>query len=149
MSALKLGELWAIPIMLRVSLLEGLSALTAPLGRRQRARLEADNWAETLVRAAQTDFAVSIFRPGMIVGDSRTGAIQTFNTIYVPLRMYLTGKLPLVPTSPSLRLNIVPVDYVADCIARLSFDARARGLTFHLVGPTTSLRPSYLSSARC
>lgn len=95
--------------------------------------------AEALVHAAQQELHVSIFRPGMIVGDSKTGAIKTFNTVYVPLRMYLNGKLPLVPTSRSMRLNIVPVDYVAECIARLLFEARAEGLNFHLVAPPTSL----------
>ncbi len=97
--------------------------------------------AETLVHAAQQELHVSIFRPGMIVGDSKTGAIKTFNTVYVPLRMYLNGKLPLVPTSRSMPLNIVPVDYVADCIARLIFEPRADGLNFHLVAPPAS-RPT-------
>jgi long-chain acyl-CoA synthetase len=95
--------------------------------------------AEALVRAVQTEVPISIFRPGMIVGNSTTGAIKTFNTVYVPLRLFLNGKLPLVPTSPSLRLNIVPVDYVAECVRRLTFDVRARGLTFHLVPPSSRL----------
>ena len=36
--------------------------------------------AELLVRQAATSIPVSIFRPGMIVGDSQTGAVKTFNT---------------------------------------------------------------------
>ncbi len=95
--------------------------------------------AESLVRAAQPDLDVSIFRPGMIVGDSTTGAVKTFNTIYVPLQLCLTGRLPLLPASRNLRLNIVPVDYVADCIAQLTFDPRASGLTFHLVPPAAKV----------
>ncbi|MGE5573057.1 MAG: SDR family oxidoreductase, partial [Bacteroidota bacterium] len=35
---------------------------------------------ESLVRAAMKDLPITILRPGMVVGDSRTGAIQTFNT---------------------------------------------------------------------
>ncbi|HLZ28100.1 MAG TPA: SDR family oxidoreductase [Chloroflexota bacterium] len=95
--------------------------------------------AEALVRAAQAELGVSIFRPGMIVGDSKTGAIQTFNTIYPPLRLLLNGKLPMVPTRRSLRLNMVPVDYVAEGIVRLTFDPRAEGLTFHLIPPPAQL----------
>ena len=55
----------------------------------------------------------------MIVGDSRTGEITTFNTFYLPLRRYLTGRPHVVPVSPRLRVNIVPVDYVADSIVSL------------------------------
>jgi long-chain acyl-CoA synthetase len=95
--------------------------------------------SEALVRAARSELPVSIFRPGMVVGDSRTGAVKTFNTFYAPLRLYLSGKLPFVPAARSLRLNIVPVDYVAEAVSRLTFDRRAAGLTFHLVAPTASL----------
>jgi long-chain acyl-CoA synthetase len=94
---------------------------------------------ECLVQAARSDLPISIFRPGMVVGDSRTGAVKTFNTIYVALRRYLTGKLPVLPASPALRLNIVPVDYVADATARLTFEPAAAGLTFHLTAPQESL----------
>lgn len=88
---------------------------------------------ELLVRGAMSSFPVSIFRPGMVVGDSRTGEIRRFNTVYVPLRMYLSGRLRLVPSRSDLRANMVPVDYVADAIAKLAFDPRAAGLTFHLM----------------
>ncbi len=87
---------------------------------------------ERLVRQAMPDLPVSVFRPGMVVGDSLTGEIQAFNTVYVPLRLYLTGRLRLIPAKPDMPLNIVPVDYVAGAIARLAFDRRAAGLTFHL-----------------
>lgn len=94
---------------------------------------------ERLVRAEMERLPVSVFRPAMIVGDSRTGEVRTFNTFYVALRRYLTGHLRVAPASPRLRLNIVPVDHVADAIVRLSFDAAAEGLTFHLTAPGEDL----------
>ncbi len=87
---------------------------------------------ELRVREAMRELPVSVFRPGMVVGDSRTGEIRAFNTVYVPLRLYLSGRLRLIPARPDLPLNLVPVDYVAGAIARLAFDPRAAGLTFHL-----------------
>ncbi len=87
---------------------------------------------EMLVRASMETLPVSVFRPGMVVGDSQTGAIRCFNTIYVPLRLYLSGRLRIVPSAPDLRANMVPVDYVAGAIAKLAFDPRAVGQTFHL-----------------
>jgi long-chain acyl-CoA synthetase len=81
---------------------------------------------ERLVRAARAELPVTVVRPAMIVGDTRTGAIKTFNTVYVPLRRYLTGRLRVVPTRPGLRVNIVPVDWVADATVRLTFDRSRR-----------------------
>lgn len=75
---------------------------------------------------------VSIFRPGMIVGDSHSGAVKAFNTLYYPLRLYMTSRLRIAPARPDLRVDLVPVDYVASAITRLTFDPRAAGLTFHL-----------------
>ncbi|HEX5902573.1 MAG TPA: AMP-binding protein [Actinomycetota bacterium] len=95
--------------------------------------------AERLVREAASQLPISIVRPSMIVGDSRTGVIKTFNTFYVPLRLFLSGRLRIVPARRSLRVNIVPVDYVADAIVRLMFDPAGAGLTFHLTTPTDEL----------
>jgi long-chain acyl-CoA synthetase len=94
---------------------------------------------ELLVRAASSELPVSIVRPAMIVGDSRTGDVKTFNTFYTPLRLFLSGKLRIIPASRRLRVNIVPVDYVADAIVRLAFEPPAEGLTFHLTTPTDQL----------
>lgn len=94
---------------------------------------------EQLVQSAKTELPVTVFRPGMIVGDSRTGAVETFNTFYVPLRLYLSGRLWLLPARPNLRVNIVPVDYVADAIARLCFEPGAAGLNLHLTAPEAAL----------
>ncbi len=94
---------------------------------------------ECLVQAAKAELPISVLRPGMVVGDSRTGAIKTFNTLYVPLRLYLTGKLHFLPAAPSLRVNLVPVDYVAEAIVRLTLDPQAEGLNFHLTAPWEEL----------
>lgn len=94
---------------------------------------------ESEVEVRKSSFDISIFRPSMIVGESSTGYIKTFNTVYVPLRLYLNGKLPLIPVSPSMKINLVPVDYVADAVSDLTFDKRAVNKTFHLTAPSESL----------
>jgi long-chain acyl-CoA synthetase len=94
---------------------------------------------EQLVQAAKGELPVSVFRPSMVVGDSTTGEIKTFNTFYFPLRLYLTGKMRLMPVSKQLRINIVPVDYVAKAVAQLTFDPKAAGKTFHVVAPFEAL----------
>jgi long-chain acyl-CoA synthetase len=94
---------------------------------------------ERLVRDAMADLSVSVLRPAMIVGSARTGEVRTFNTFYVGLRRYLTGHLRLAPANPRLRVNIVPVDHVADAIVRLTFAPAAEGMTFHLTAPAEEL----------
>jgi len=95
--------------------------------------------AEKSVREAGARLPISIFRPGMIVGDSLTGEVRSFNTIYYPLRLYFERGIRMVPVSSSSRINIVPVDYVADSVVRLTQMAEAEGLTFHLTVPFASL----------
>ena len=89
--------------------------------------------AEELVRASGLPF--SICRPGMIVGDSGTGWIRNFNTVYYVLKRMLLGKMPVFPISSDTLLNIVPGDYVADSILRICSAKEAEGRTFHLTCP--------------
>ncbi|BDZ69792.1 AMP-binding protein [Methanobacterium petrolearium] len=93
--------------------------------------------AEKAVR--ESDLPYSIFRPGMVVGNSKTGEIKTFNTVYSLLKLYLNGKLRVIPTSSSLTLNMIPVDYVTEAISSLTFNVQARNKTFHLTAPQHSL----------
>jgi long-chain acyl-CoA synthetase len=90
---------------------------------------------EKLVQQAKKGLPISVFRPGLIVGHSGTGAIKTFNTVYFPLRLYLTKKPAIIPIDPAMRVNLVPVDYVAGAVVRLTFLPEATGLNFHLVSP--------------
>jgi long-chain acyl-CoA synthetase len=98
---------------------------------------------ELLVREAMRELPATVFRPGIVVGDSATGEIACFNTVYVPLKLYLYGKLKLIPARPGMRVNMVPVDHVTDGVFRLTFDPRAEGLTFHL-----TVDPQLLPTAR-
>jgi thioester reductase-like protein len=79
--------------------------------------------AEALLRD-QYDLPLSVVRPSIIVGDSRTGWTPTFNVIYWPLRAYSSGRLDAVPAHPMGRLDVVPVDYVADGIVAVLEDNR-------------------------
>ena len=97
--------------------------------------------AELLVRDAGATLPTSIVRPAQIVGDSVTGFAATFNTMYYPLKLYLKGSLPVIPASPSMRVNMVPVDYVARLAARAALGPQAVGKTFHAVMPT-QLQPT-------
>lgn len=94
---------------------------------------------ETLIAKARAELPISVFRPGMVVGDSKTGQIKTFNTVYFPLRLYFKGQMRIFPVRPSLKVNMVPVDYVADAVVKLTIEPKAEGLNFHLTAPYKSL----------
>ncbi len=90
---------------------------------------------EALVREARAGLPVSIFRPGQIVGDSVTGRVKNFNTLYYPLKLYLKQQLSVFPIKASLRVNMVPVDYVAKAVVRITYLEEGAGQTFHLTAP--------------
>ena len=93
--------------------------------------------AECIVRASS--LPLTICRPGMIVGNSKTGRTRNFNTVYYVLKLMLQGKLRVLPVSKRQTVNVVPVDYVALQVASLTLNAQAEGLTFHLVAPASQL----------
>lgn len=90
---------------------------------------------EKAVRERANTLPMSIFRPGMVVGDSSTGRVKTFNVIYYPLRLYLTGRIRFFPISPRAKVNLMPVDLVADSLVRLMLEPKAQGMTFNLTAP--------------
>ena len=54
-TSLKLGELWAIPIMLRLALIENLRRVATRLAVRRTDRNSAEHWADLMTEVASTD----------------------------------------------------------------------------------------------
>ncbi len=95
--------------------------------------------AEALVRCGSVPWRV--YRPAVVVGDSRTGAMDKvdgpyylFPTIAFLADVPAASAVPLV--SPDLgSTNVVPVDYVADAIDALMHKPGLDGRAFHLTHP--------------
>jgi len=77
--------------------------------------------AETMVRAQLESIPGVILRPSIIVGDSRTGVTSSFKTLYWPLKIYARRLWRTVPGFPDAVVDVVPVDFVAEAVARLAF----------------------------
>lgn len=75
----------------------------------------------------------TIFRPSIVVGDSRTGAVSEFNVIYPFMKLYAHGILSKLPTRPDNSFNIVPIDFVVNASLAISGQADSVGKTYHLV----------------
>jgi thioester reductase-like protein/NADP-dependent 3-hydroxy acid dehydrogenase YdfG len=96
--------------------------------------------AELLVRSA-SGLRYRIYRPAVVVGDSRTGEMDKIDGPYyffgVLAKLALLPRLTPMMLPDTARTNIVPVDYVADALVALIQADGRDGQTFHLTSPKT------------
>jgi NAD(P)-dependent dehydrogenase (short-subunit alcohol dehydrogenase family) len=81
-----------------------------------------------------------IYRPGIVVGDSRTGEIDKIDGPYYFFKLIQKMRRALPPWMPTIgleggRINIVPVDYVVKAMDYLAHLPRKDGRCFHLTDP--------------
>ena len=100
-----------------------------------RTKFEAEQIART-----QTTVPWRVYRPAIVVGDSRTGEMDKidgpyyFFTAIKTARHYLPEWFPLI--GPELGYtNIVPVDYVAAAMDHIAHQPGLDGQAFHLTNP--------------
>lgn len=94
--------------------------------------------AELEVEELKRELPVTIHRPSVVCGDSRTGEAAKYDGVY-----YLINYLRMQPALLSLvnignrevRLNVVPIDFVVEAMATLAGDERAAGKTVQLADP--------------
>ena len=95
--------------------------------------------AEALVRR-QRRIPWRIYRPGMVIGDSRTGHIPKVDGPYHFFKALQILRHHLPPWLPTIGLeggyvNVVPVDYVAAAMVELARADGQDGRCFHLTDP--------------
>jgi thioester reductase-like protein len=94
--------------------------------------------AERLVRRAMAGIPATVYRPSIVVGDSRTGEIDRIDGPYylaIPLvASPVAVPLPL-PRNGVAPLNVVPVDFVVSAALTIGANPAATGKTVHLVDP--------------
>jgi thioester reductase-like protein/NADP-dependent 3-hydroxy acid dehydrogenase YdfG len=108
--------------------------------------------AEQLVRTTH-GLRHRIYRPAVVVGDSRTGEMDKIDGPY-----YFFGMLSRLAVLPKFipmmvpdtgRTNIVPVDYVVEAVVHLMHADDRDGQTFHLASPKAiGLKDIYRGVAR-
>ena len=107
--------------------------------------------AEQLVieYAKSNDIPYTIYRPGIIVGDSKTGATCKFDNLYLFVKVLFNMKNSFtkhnseglknvtirVPGDPDALINLVPIDYVADAIVAILRMRESNGKIFHITNP--------------
>ncbi|PSN20838.1 phenylalanine racemase [filamentous cyanobacterium CCP5] len=93
--------------------------------------------AEQMVsQAAERGLPVSIYRPGMITGHSQRGDSNTRDIFCRFIKTLI--QLKKAPDI-ALKIDMTPVDYVSQTIARLSLQPESAGSKFHIVNPRSIL----------
>ena len=76
----------------------------------------------------------AIARPSVVVGDSATGRIRAFDTIYTAFKIIAEGRVRHMEATVGATIDFVPIDHVAAGIVALAETmTRADGGRFHLV----------------
>jgi thioester reductase-like protein len=101
-------------------------------------------FCEHMTHVLLPDTPKTIFRPSVVLGDSRHAETTQFDM--VKAFVFLAG-LPALPFRPSDKIDIVNVDFVADAIAALHLKDEPRFDTYHLSSGTASQTFRQLTNA--
>jgi thioester reductase-like protein len=117
------------------------SCESGPRSRDDDARFRA----ELLVREFMKRVPITILRPSVIVGDSRTGEMDRSEPIYALLQLIVNSPHELripIPGSGEQPCHLVPLDYVVEAGLELADHPDSIGRTFHILDerPTSLAR---------
>ena len=109
--------------------------------------------AERIVaKAREAGMPVTIYRPSVVVGDSRTGETQKYDGPYYALQLIARqGRVAVMPLpgDPSrVHFNLVPSDFVVDAIAALAPHPGALNRTVALAAPAPADRARHVRGLR-
>jgi thioester reductase-like protein len=99
---------------------------------------ESKYLAELEVESAKNELPITIHRPAVVCGHSKTGETGKYDGVYYLINYLLRwpGGLSLINIgNHDVSLNLVPVDFVVDAMAALAFDESAIGKTLQLADP--------------
>lgn len=85
--------------------------------------------SELLVRELLPGVPLLIFRPATVMGDSRFPATTQFDMVRA---FSVLASLPFLPLRPLDRIDVVPADWVGECIAELHLTPAPRHDVYHL-----------------
>src|SRR5205814_723842 len=101
-------------------------------------------FCEHMIRELLPNVPRTIFRPSIVLGDSRHAQTTQFDMVRA--FVFLAG-LPVLPFRPNDRIDIVNVDFVADAIATLHQKENPQYDMYHLSSGTDSQTFRQVTSA--
>jgi nucleoside-diphosphate-sugar epimerase len=94
-------------------------------------------FAEHMLHELLPDVPHLVFRPSIVLGDSRFPATTQFDMVRA---FVMLARLPILPFRPDWRLDIVPADYVGKAIVELHQRSGVENACYHLSSGQDSLR---------
>ena len=76
---------------------------------------------------------ITIIRPSMIIGDSKSGKTKEFHLFYEPLHFFSKNIYDVFPAGMECNINLINVDTVCEAICVLLSDEEQN--TYHIVSP--------------
>ena len=100
---------------------------------------------QLFLQARMHGLPVNVYRPGLLVGDGRTGICPTDNVIWLFLKTCIA-----IGAGPDAAYNslLTPVDFVAAALVRLSLSLTGCGRNYHLSNPAAPNFAELLGLAR-
>ncbi|MCU0804448.1 MAG: SDR family oxidoreductase [Burkholderiales bacterium] len=105
----------------------------------EQAKAEAE---ELMAGAAEHGAPITVHRPSMVIGDSRSGRVWSFQVFY-HLAEFLSGRRTrgVQPPIDDATVDLIPADYVARAILWSAATPATRGRVLHLCsGPDGAVR---------
>lgn len=103
-------------------------------------------FCEHLIRELLPKTPLTIFRPSIVLGDSRRAETTQFDMVQA---FAFLARLPLLPLRAGDRLDIVNVDFVAEVVATLHQKERLGFDIYHLSSGRDSLTCKDITNALC
>ncbi|MET0283174.1 MAG: SDR family oxidoreductase [Polyangiales bacterium] len=92
--------------------------------------------AERLIGKAREELPITVLRPAMLVGDSRTGRLARIEGAHLLISALLNAPrdLPILrPANGDALLQVVPIDYAVEAGIRIAHTENSLGRTYHII----------------
>lgn len=122
-----------------------LAEFYARHGAYEASKMEAHARVQRAADAA--NIPLTIVSPAVVIGDSQTGETTQFNSLAETLEQLWDARLPALAGSERTWLPVVPVDFLAQLLARLPEDAPSIGSNLLVFDDRTPALPKLIEFA--
>jgi len=93
-------------------------------------------FCEHMVHQLMPDVPITVFRPSIVLGDSRFPETTQFDMVRA---FVMLAKMPVLPLNPDWRVDIVPANFVGDAVVTLHQKDKPKHSAYHLSAGVNSL----------
>jgi len=87
--------------------------------------------AEKLVEKYRKKIWIDVFRPPLIIGDSKTGKTTTFQNAFYQVMHYWSLELFDIFPAKGINVNLIPIDVLIEAILKINENSEIKNQTYH------------------